>query len=58
MVDEIVPFSRESGMTGLLPGAPARALFVSVEQVGIASVQVRRAGHPQAYDRGWRVPAT
>ena len=26
--DETVPSSRESGMTGFLPGAPARALFV------------------------------
>ena len=28
VVDETVPFSRESGMTGFHPGAPARALFV------------------------------
>ena len=28
MGDETVPSSRESGMTGFLPGAPARALFV------------------------------
>ena len=29
-------------------------MSASVEQVGIASVQVRRAGYPQAYDKGWR----
>ena len=29
-------------------------MIASVEQVGIASVQVRRAGYPQAYNKGWR----